>query len=392
MRLGTLLLRDAVIGLSQLEEALRAQILYGGKLGTNLVELEYIDLDTLGLYLAKVHGVPVATPARLEAADPGTVARLGREVAERHLAFPLGPEPLRPEIVAVAMSEPRNPERIAAIQLQLDATIAPYAAAELRLLYYLERHYGIERRPRYLRPAEAVAPSASVVMDRRRTRPHPAQVAPIVRFEPKKRAAGQAEARRERPGSQGAAARPGSEGGAARERPPRTTLQLAAAAVARAEHRDQIAEAIMDLADGRLGAAALFIVRGTSAIGWRGQSPRGARLSGAAIEKLVVPLGGSSVLQSAFDTGRVHLGPSPAAGRPIERTVWDALGVTEPPDEMLVVPVAVAGRVVNLIYGHGPGGRPVAPEHARELEELARLAGEAYTRMIQAARIERLVR
>ena len=40
--------RDAVIGLSQLEEALKAQILYGGRLGTNLVELSLLDLDTLG--------------------------------------------------------------------------------------------------------------------------------------------------------------------------------------------------------------------------------------------------------------------------------------------------------------------------------------------------------
>jgi hypothetical protein len=158
MRLGTLLLRDAVIGLSQLEEALKAQILYGGRLGTNLVELGLIDLDTLGLYLAKVHGVPVATQARMEAADPGAVSRLARDLAERHVAFPLGPEPLRPETIAIAMADPRQPDRIGDIQRALGTTIAPYAASELRILYYLERHYQIERRPRFLRPADASAP------------------------------------------------------------------------------------------------------------------------------------------------------------------------------------------------------------------------------------------
>ena len=37
MKLGTLLLRNAAISLSQLESALRTQVLYGGRLGTNLV-------------------------------------------------------------------------------------------------------------------------------------------------------------------------------------------------------------------------------------------------------------------------------------------------------------------------------------------------------------------
>jgi hypothetical protein len=131
MRLGTLLLRDAVIGLGQLEEALKAQVLYGGRLGTNLIELDLIDLDTLGLYLSKVHAVPLATAARFEAADPGVVARFGREVAERHTAFAIGPEPLRPETIAVAMSDPHAVGRIDDIQRSLGAPVAPYVAAEL---------------------------------------------------------------------------------------------------------------------------------------------------------------------------------------------------------------------------------------------------------------------
>jgi hypothetical protein len=45
MKLGTLLLRNAAIGLAQLEAALRNQVLYGGRLGTNLVELGFIDLE-----------------------------------------------------------------------------------------------------------------------------------------------------------------------------------------------------------------------------------------------------------------------------------------------------------------------------------------------------------
>src|SRR5262245_59877069 len=142
MRLGTLLLRDAVISLNQLEDALRAQVLYGGRLGTNLVELGSLDLDLLGVYLSKVYGVPVATAARMEAADPAAAARLGPELAGRVCAFPLGPEPQRPEAMAVAVAEPLQ-HVLDEVSVRMGCAVVPYVAAELRILYYLEMRLGI---------------------------------------------------------------------------------------------------------------------------------------------------------------------------------------------------------------------------------------------------------
>ena len=54
MKLGTLLLRNAAISLTQLEAALRAQVIYGGRLGTNLVELGFVDLDALSMHLGEL--------------------------------------------------------------------------------------------------------------------------------------------------------------------------------------------------------------------------------------------------------------------------------------------------------------------------------------------------
>src|SRR5580692_1342397 len=81
MKLGTLLLRNAAIGLSQLEAALRNQVLYGGRLGTNLVELGFLDLELLSSYLAELSGFPVATPSLLDDADRGLLDKLGSDDA-----------------------------------------------------------------------------------------------------------------------------------------------------------------------------------------------------------------------------------------------------------------------------------------------------------------------
>src|SRR3569832_1891756 len=90
MKLGTLLLRNAAIGLSQLEAALRNQVLYGGRLGTNLVELGFLDLELLSTYLAELTGLPVATPPLLDDAARALLDKLGADEAHRLRAIPLG--------------------------------------------------------------------------------------------------------------------------------------------------------------------------------------------------------------------------------------------------------------------------------------------------------------
>src|SRR5215211_7622244 len=142
MKLGTLLLRNAAIGLSQLESALRNQVLYGGRLGTNLVELGFIDLELLSTYLAELTGYPIATPSLLDDADKGLLDKLGSDEAHRLRSVPLGFVGEASDNVAVAMVEPGDAHALESLQARLGTKITPYVVPELRALYYLERHFG----------------------------------------------------------------------------------------------------------------------------------------------------------------------------------------------------------------------------------------------------------
>src|SRR5215510_5297426 len=153
VKLGTLLLRNATIGLSQLEGALRNQVLYGGRLGTNLVELGFIDLELLSTYLAELTGFPIATPTLLDDADKALLDKLGSDEAHRLRAVPLGYLGGGTESIAVAMVEPTDGHALVALQQRLGAKITPYVVPELRALYYLERHFGTPRRARFIRSA-----------------------------------------------------------------------------------------------------------------------------------------------------------------------------------------------------------------------------------------------
>ena len=56
-RLGELLVAAGLLTTDQVDRALRAQVMWGARLGTNLIELGFIDLDTLSTVLAQQHSL-----------------------------------------------------------------------------------------------------------------------------------------------------------------------------------------------------------------------------------------------------------------------------------------------------------------------------------------------
>ncbi|MBA3819781.1 MAG: hypothetical protein H0X17_12870 [Deltaproteobacteria bacterium] len=365
MKLGTLLLRNAAIGLSQLEAALRNQVLYGGRLGTNLVELGFIDLELLSAYLSDLTGFPIATPSLLDGVDTALLDRLGADEAHRLRAVPLGRlgGPLGP--IAVAMVDPTDTDALDQVARLLGVPVTPYVVPELRALYYLERHFGLPRRARFIRTARAGS-EAEDGHDRRRSQPAQGMVMPpTFTLEP----------RRKRTTSQGIA----SDGVA-------VTLTYGAACerIDTAASRDQLGDALVEYAKGRCDALVAFLIRDGNALGWRAYVAPPAKLT-TPIEELSLPLGGASSLQSSHDAGQVFVGVPPSAAHPVEKQLWSALAVTIEPVVVLVVPIMVKQRAVNLVYAHTLGGPPPR-QLVTELSDLAARAQTSYLRLIRQAR------
>ncbi|MDB4959839.1 MAG: ral secretory system protein domain protein [Myxococcales bacterium] len=365
MKLGTLLLRNAAIGLSQLEAALRNQVLYGGRLGTNLVELGFIDLELLSTYLAELSGFPIATPTLLDDADKGLLTRLGGEEAHRLRAMPLGYLGSGTQTIAVAMVDPTDGNALEALGKQLGASITPYVVPELRVLYYLERHYGLPRRARFIRTARAGS-EADPADERRRSQPAGGiAMPPAFTLEPRRR-------------------RNSSQAPFSDSIPTALSYGAACEKIDTATHREHIAEAFINYAKGRCDALVVLLIRDGNAIGWRGYvaPPRVPKLP---FEELSLPLGGASALQSAHDSGHVFVGPPPSPAKPIETTLWQALGAEPHPTEVVAVPILVKQRPVNLVYAHTLGGSPPT-SFVNELQDLASRAQTSYLRLIRQTR------
>src|SRR3954464_16032830 len=286
-----MLLRNAAIGLTQLEAALRNQVLYGGRLGTNLVELGYIDLELRSAYLAELSGLPIATPTLLDQADAGLIEQLGADDAHRLRAIPLGYLGEGTDSVAVSLGEPGDPRVVEQIAAKLGAQVTPYVVPELRALYYLEKLFGLPRRARFVRAGQS-GRNGDLPGERRRTQPAMGMVMPpALTLEPRRR-------------------RASSSAPLLGVVSPAISFATACERIDAATNRDQIADTFAAYAQGRCDALVVMLTRDGNALGWRPWVAPPAALP-RPIEELSLPLGGASSLQSAHDAGQPFVGTPP---------------------------------------------------------------------------------
>lgn len=144
-----------LITAEQVDQAVRAQVMWGGRLGTNLIELGVIDLDQLSRTLGLQHSMPSALARHFEKIDKDLQKLLSPDVAEKYSVIPLikvgsGAD----EKVVVAALGPLEPKPIAIVADEMGYTpeqIVVTVAAELRIRYQLERAYNIPRSSRFMR-------------------------------------------------------------------------------------------------------------------------------------------------------------------------------------------------------------------------------------------------
>ncbi len=422
MKLGEMLMRDGRLSSEQLDEAVAFQARSGGRFGTVLFELGFIDLDALTVYLGLELGIPIASGAMLERAKRAAVRTLTPEEAYKYKCVPLI---VQDRHLIAAVDEPHDLGTMEALARVTGYRIIPRVAAEVRIYYYVERYFGIPRPSRFMRfgdtprgnlpPSDALpapplpglppmalrpiaAPRPAPVLRVGRA-PSPPPVEPEPEPEPYDAIALEASDMLEElthdATAEAAPAGPlviaaSGPNGAARESDVRPAVQAwmpldaraAIAAIDAAVDRSVVAEALMGYAAATFDVAVLLIARDNLAFGWKAH---GESVDPARVECAVIPLEMPSIFQQAVASqdGVYHGAPTPSA---LLHHWYKILRCREPSDAIVAV-VSIRKRVVNLMYGHRTGGRP--PPSELELDDLRRVidaAAAAYLRLIAGAK------
>jgi hypothetical protein len=169
LRIGELLVKAGLLTPEEVEEALRAQQIYGGRLGTNLVEHGLVSETDLAAVLGRQLGVPVITREALADVPPPVIALVPASVAERFATVPFQHDEARDRVL-LAMADPTNLQLSDEIQFALGRRVLLHLGPEIVVARALEKYYGVHRERRFIkldiggggaRPAAAAPGEAS---------------------------------------------------------------------------------------------------------------------------------------------------------------------------------------------------------------------------------------
>ena len=116
-----------------------------------------------------------------------------------------------------------------------------------------------------------------------------------------------------------------------------------------ARDRDQVADLLLRYLNRYLERVALFVVHKSRVVGW---AARGEGVVDDDIQSLIIPLDRPSIFLNLRHTGTYYAGPIPPGEA--NRVLADALG-DPPPRDVVAIPVRIKGRPVMYAFGDTPG-------------------------------------
>jgi len=161
--LGRILRDRGIVSERQLEEAIQHQVLYGGRLGTNLFELGFITEERLQDALSKAHGV-AAADLDVKDIDTDALTVLPKAMAARYKVFPYK---VKGKTLFLLMVDPSDHEAVAQVGFRLGFIVKPYVIPEFRMVQLLRDYYGVDERWRFndTRKASPIAPPPTAPID-----------------------------------------------------------------------------------------------------------------------------------------------------------------------------------------------------------------------------------
>jgi len=128
------------LSVTHVEQALQRQVIHGGDLATNLLELSMIDEVVLADYLGRVVRMPVYPAEYLLSVDPGVIKMIPWQVANDRRVVPVR---VHGDTMVVAAAGPVPKGALDEVSFLLGVEVVPNLVVEFRLAMALNRYYGI---------------------------------------------------------------------------------------------------------------------------------------------------------------------------------------------------------------------------------------------------------
>ncbi|MBI3895462.1 MAG: Flp pilus assembly complex ATPase component TadA, partial [Acidobacteria bacterium] len=136
-RLGELMVKENLISPTQLTQALEQQKKNGGRLGSSLVKLGFVNDEDVTTFLSRQYGVPSINLSYFEV-DPEVVKLVPEETARRYEIVPLSRVG---SSLTIAMVDPTNVFAMDDIKFMTGFNVEPVVASESSIREALDKFY-----------------------------------------------------------------------------------------------------------------------------------------------------------------------------------------------------------------------------------------------------------
>ncbi|MBK7860695.1 MAG: general secretion pathway protein GspE [Archangiaceae bacterium] len=376
-----MLVEEKLVSSAQVEEGLETQVVHGGRLGTNLVELGFLPEKELARMLGKQYGVAYASGEMQP--DPAAMGIGDASFFDDHDILPMRVEPTR---LTVAVMDPRRIEPLDQLSFKAGKRVVPVVIPEFRMNQLLRKHCKAYRTLRpldmnTLRPPKAVAEQQG---------PSPAAVSDLINEDDFANLYAQAAAGRDEPEEdvpiEGEIVEPSSPAltiprPSLTGVPPPAPLEPlsfaeAQAAVARSVDREDVARNVLRFAVSKFARALILSVQGELLTGWRGA---GKGVMDKAVRRIGVSLRENSSFRLVLQTKSHYVGPMKGGKG---TAMFYKLLKGGVPKSVVMMPLLVRGKLVHIVYVD-QGSNQLTPPDIGELLILSQAVGRAYEAMIR---------
>jgi hypothetical protein len=346
------MLSDAgLITREQFDEALVNRVIYGGTIGTSLIELDLIEEETLARFLSRKLAVPYVHPDQLTDIPDEVIRLVPKGLALKYKVVPFKFEKKR---LSLAMADPSDLRAIDEIAFITDFIVKPLIAPELRLIQALNSYYGYALNERYQHILERISDwqiSAEEAKEAQRVHEELIDEARL------------------------------DEAVLVEDEVPVDPYSLASIseALANASAREEIGDLLLGYLGQLFDRGALFVVRGDAVFGWRAIKGMKELKN---FSQFSLKLEESSVVKTVVEGRSPYLGG--ISNRGADAELIRGLGGA-PPGTVLLLPLQLAGRVIGVIYVDGDAKH--LGERMSELNRLIRKTILAFEILIRREKI-----
>ena len=137
-RLGELLQQAGKVTEEQLNQALAAQQSQGGRVGSHLVKMGFIDDEELVEFLSQRYGVPAINLSEIEV-DDSIISIIPAEVARKYTILPVSKAGAK---LTIAMVDPTNVFAMDDVKFMTGYNVEPVVASDSTLRGAIDQYYG----------------------------------------------------------------------------------------------------------------------------------------------------------------------------------------------------------------------------------------------------------